>query len=71
MITDWIGWHEVLLPINHDVNKICDIWGSFFNQSTRNSEIFFASSEKKKPFKHARDQAQTVQLLRHDAYCPI
>ena len=33
--------------------------------------FFFASSEKKKPFKHARDQAQTVQLLRHDAYCPI
>ena len=61
MITDWIGWHEVLLPINHNFNKICDIWGSFFNQKTRNSEIFFASSEKKKPFKHASD----------GAYCPI
>ena len=47
MITDWIGRHEVLLPINHNVTKICDVWGSFFNQSTRNSEIFFASSEKK------------------------
>ena len=30
MITDRIGRHEVLLPINHDFNKICDILGSFF-----------------------------------------
>ena len=48
MITDRIGRHEVLLPINHNFNKICDIWDSFFNQRTRNSEIFFASSETKK-----------------------
>ena len=61
MITDQMGRHEVLLPINHNFNKICDISGSFFNQKTRNSEIFFASSEKKKPFKRARD----------GAYCPI
>jgi len=47
MITDRIGRHEVLLPINHNFNKICDILGSFFNQNTRNSEIFFAGSEKK------------------------
>ena len=25
MITDRIGRHEVLLPINHNFNKICDI----------------------------------------------
>ena len=25
MITDRIGRHEVLLPINHNLNKICDI----------------------------------------------
>ena len=56
-----IGRHEVLLPINHDFNKICDILGYFLNQNTRNSEIFFASSEKKqKPFKRARD----------GVYCP-
>ena len=30
MITDRIGRHEVLLPINHNFNKICDILGSFF-----------------------------------------
>ena len=51
MITDRIGRHEVLLLINHNFNKNCDILGSFFNQNTRNSEIFFASSEKKKMFK--------------------
>ena len=60
MITDRIGRHEVLLPINHNFNKICDILSCFFNQNTRNSKIFFASSEKK-PFKRAPD----------GAYCPI
>ena len=61
MITDRIGRHEVLLPINHNFNKICDIIAYFLNQSTRNSKFCFASSEKKKPFKRARD----------GAYCPI
>ena len=61
MITDRIGQREVLLPINHNFNKICNIIGYFLNQNTRNSKFFFASSEKKKPFKRARD----------GAYCPI
>ena len=61
MITDRIGRHKVLLPINHNFNKIFDIIGYFLNQNTRNSNFFFASSEKKKPFKHARD----------GAYCPV
>ena len=30
MITDRTGRHEVLWPINHNFNKICDILGSFF-----------------------------------------
>ena len=60
MITDRIGRHEVLLPINHNFNKICDILGSFFNQNTRKLRDLFASSEKKRPFKRARD----------GAYCP-
>ena len=29
MMTDRIGRHEVLLPINHNLNKICDIIGYF------------------------------------------
>ena len=28
-ITVQIGRHEVLLPINHNFNKICDVLGSF------------------------------------------
>ena len=47
MITDRIGRHEVLSPINHNFNKICDIIGYFLNQNTRNSKFCFASSEKK------------------------
>ena len=47
MSTDRIGRHEVLLPINHNFNKICDIIGYFLNQNTRNSKFCFASSEKK------------------------
>ena len=70
MITDRIGRHEVLLPINHNFNKICDIIGYFFNQNTRNSEIFTASSDKKNHLS-ARVMARTVQFIRHDAYCPI
>ena len=38
---------EVLLPINHNFNKICDIISYFLNQNTRNSKFCFASSEKK------------------------
>ena len=55
MITDRIGRHDVLLPINHNFNKICNIVSYFLNQNTRNSTFCFASSEKKKPFKRARD----------------
>ena len=54
MITDRIGRHEVLLPINHNINKICNIIGNFLNQNTRNSKFCFASCEKRKPFKVAR-----------------
>ena len=71
MITDWIGRHEVLLPINHNFNKIFDTIGYFLNQNARNSKFCFASSEKKKCHLSARVMARTVQLLRHDAYCPI
>ena len=48
MITDRIGRHEVLLPVNHNFNKICDIIEYFLNQNTGNSKFCFASSEKKK-----------------------
>ena len=73
-VTDRIGRHEVLLPINRKFNKICDILGSFFLFKSKHKKFrdFLASSEKKKPFKRALDGAYyTVQLLKHDAYCPI
>ena len=47
MITDRIGRQEVLLPINHNFNKICVIIGYFLNRKTRNSKFCFVSSEKK------------------------
>ena len=65
MITDRIGRHEVLLPINHNFNKICDIIGYFFNQNTRKLKFCFASSEKKRHLS-ARVMACTVLLN-----CPI
>ena len=46
MITDRIGRDKVLLPINHDCNKICDFLG-FFNQSTWNSKSFFLAVTEK------------------------
>ena len=70
MITDRIGRHEVLLPINHNINKICDIRGYFLNQNTRNSKFCFASSEKKCHLS-ARVMARTVQLLTVLLNCPI
>ena len=70
VITDRIGQHKVLLPINHNFNKNCDIIGYFLHQNTRNSKFCFASSEKKSHLS-ACLMSRTVQLLRHDAYCPI
>ena len=68
MITDRIGRHEVSLPINHNFNKICEK-RPFFLISTQEIPSFFAGSEKKAILACA--MAHTVQLLRHDAYCPI
>ena len=42
--TDRIRRHEVLLPINHNYNKICYIL-DFCLIKTRNSESFLACSE--------------------------
>ena len=66
MITDQIGRHEVLLPINHNYNKICDILGSFKIKTQGIPGIFFASSEKKNHFR-VHIMACTLQLLRHEA----
>ena len=57
MIADRIGRHEVLLPINQNFNKICYIKGSFFKSKDKKFQIFFASSEKKKPFRAVDSQS--------------
>ena len=64
-ITDRIGRHEVLLPINHNFNKIYHIKSSFQNQNTKTSKIFTSSE------KSVHVMVRTVQLLKHDAHCPI
>ena len=68
MIIDRIGQHEVLLPIDHDFKKNCDIEDSFWTQNTRNSKIFFATNEKRKLFKRARDGVYypITETWRHD-----
>ena len=58
--TDRIGRHGALLPINHKFNKSCEK-RLFFKSKHKKFQVFFASSEKKKPFKGAHD----------DTYCPI
>ena len=45
MIIDQIGRHEVLSPINHNYNKICDMLGFF--KSKQEIPRIFASSERK------------------------
>ena len=41
MITDRIGRHDVLLPINHNLNKICDIISYDFNSKHKKFKILF------------------------------
>ena len=66
MITDRIGRLEVLLPINHNFNKICYIYIRLFFKSKHKEfqDLLFASSEKS--HLSARVMAHTVQLN-----CPI
>ena len=64
MITDQIGQHKVLLPINHNYNKICDILG-FFKLPVKHKkfrEFFFLMLPvKKKPIKCVCAMACTYQ----------
>ena len=73
MITDRFGRHEVVLLINHNHNKICDVL-SFFKIKINDIPRFFAGGEKKND-SSVRVLKRTVQLLWHDAYfllhCPI
>ena len=63
MIKDRIGRNEVLSPINHNYNKICDVLALLKKENTINSKKFLANNEKK-PFKYAHAMARSVQLHR-------
>ena len=67
MITDRIGQHEVLLPSNHDYNKMYEIF-FFFKLKHKNFRVSFAGSEKK-PFAYAR--ARVRRRVLSFKYCPI
>ena len=62
MITDRIGRHDVLLPINHNFSKICDIIG-YFLKSKQKKIRNFVSLAVKKSHLSARVMARTVQML--------
>ena len=57
MITDRIRRHEVLLLINHNFHKICDIEGSFLNKKFQD---FFLLAVKTKSHFSARVMACTI-----------
>ena len=60
---DRIGRHEILLPINHNYNKIRDILGFFKTKNKRNSVSFLFVLALKKPSKSSRDGAYCLITL--------
>ena len=51
---------------------MCDILSKFSKlKHNKFEKEFFNSSENTKPFNRAHAMEHTVQLLRHDSYCPI
>ena len=64
MITERIGRHEVLLPINHNLNKIGDVQGPFLNQNTRNSKMVLLAVKKS----HLSERVMARSVLLN---CPI
>ena len=58
------GQHEVLLPINHNYNKICYILGLFLIKTQEISAV-------KKSHLSTCIRWCTLSNYRHDVYCPI
>ena len=71
IITDRIGPLDVLLPINHSYNKICDILIRLFWKLKYNKFREFYAQQWKKSYLGVRAMARTVQLLRHHAHCSV
>ena len=61
MITDRIGLNEVLLPINHNYNKFCDVLALLKTKAQEIPRVFLHAM-KKNPFKCAHAMARTVQI---------
>ena len=61
IITDRIGRHEVLFPINHNYNKICEICSFVKNIKTQEITRVFSRSGKK----------VIVVRVSDGAHCPI
>ena len=68
-ITNRIGRHEVLLPINHNYNKIYYISGFFLIKTQEIASVFLLAV--KKSHLSARVRWRVLSDYRHDAYCPI
>ena len=62
MLTDRIGRHEVMLPINHNYNKICDVL-ALLNKKHKKFQEFSCLQENKKPFKCTCAMVRTVLLV--------
>ena len=60
MITDRIGQCEVLIPISHNYNKICEILGLFINLKHKKFQVIFLLVGEKEPFKCASVMVRTV-----------
>ena len=69
--TEWSPIRSLIIRVsnNHNFNKICDILSSFLIKTQEIPRFFLLAV--KKSHLSARVMARTVQLLRHDAYCPI
>ena len=63
MITDRIGRHEVMLPINHNCNKICDVLALLKIKKHNKFQYFSCLQENKKPFKYTCAMVRTVLLV--------
>ena len=68
-ITNRIGRHEVVLPINHNYNKILVYFRLCSNQTQEIASVFLLAV--KKSHLSARVRWRVLSDYRHDAYCPI
>ena len=64
MFTDRIGQHKVLISLNRNYNKICEILGFFINLKHKKFQVIFLLVGEKQPFKRKSVMVRTVLLHR-------